>query len=237
VQDYFRNQSLFDNLEADPPQCFLDLEQHLAPRAAAVFHPGQDPVIALAENLCRRLADAVFYAKELTESRSRMKRGGHNLISTRLVGFYASCKALLDAAAIALAHQYGLTQASGAPLTSLQQDFAKGAIWAALRTQHPDVHARYLRLKPTMDEIVDWRNASLHRVSPIVHAVLRRNVQTRKAHFHEYEMVVELEPDFTTLLANSQAFAHGPPTFHYDRWRLDLVGLCEEVCADITATT
>jgi hypothetical protein len=58
VDDYFRKTSGFFLLDADPPECFIDLERHLTPRVGEAFHPGTHPIVALTENLCRRFATA-----------------------------------------------------------------------------------------------------------------------------------------------------------------------------------
>ena len=56
MNGYFRDNSSFRALKAEPPSCFTDLEPHFEPRIATLRHPECDPVIALAANLCRRLA-------------------------------------------------------------------------------------------------------------------------------------------------------------------------------------
>jgi hypothetical protein len=237
MDDFFLNTSGFLILEHDPPECFLDVQRHLAPRVANLFHPEFDLVVGLAANLCRRLADTMLHAGEIVKTVDTQQLAGHLFISWHLIGFYASCKALLDAAAIALTKLYDLRAVSGAPLAPKQQDFNKGAIWIALETQHPAVHSRYQELRTTMNEIVLWRDASLHRVTLIVMTSLARNVDTNVHHFIGYTMVLAPDPDFRTMIENPQTYGSERPTYHYDRWRGDLLRLCQEVCADIIATS
>ncbi len=233
MDDFFLNSSSFRPLGVDPPQCFLDLQPILAARLTGTTHPETDLVIALAANVCRRLADIVLYAGDLTLLRDKPKDGGHLLIGSRLVGFYSCCKALLDAAAIALTALYALQNAQGSPLAPKQQDFGKGAFWTALQTQHPDVFARYDPLRPTFGEIILWRDAIVHRVSPIVVTSFGRNPDTNVLTFLHYAMALDPEASFEALRKKETDTV--PPTYHYDRWRPDLLRLCEELCRDIAA--
>jgi hypothetical protein len=231
---FFLNNSGFRPLHATPPQCFLDLEPLLAPRAHALAHPELDPAIALAANLCRRLADVLVSAGDVVAIFDKPRDGRQFTIGTRLVGFYSACQTLLDAGAITLTHQYGLQTKQGTPLTPKQQDFGKGDIWNALHCQQPSVEKRYRRFKKMIAEIGEWRDAAVHRVTPLVVTTMGRDPESNGVWFVRYSMALDPKASLQSLLDLTADTT--VPTYHFDRWRLDLLEFCKEVCEDIKTT-
>jgi hypothetical protein len=235
MKGYFRDNSSFRALKAEPPSCFTDLEPHFEPLIATLRHPECDPVIALAANLCRRLADVIVYAWDVKEVYKSPGDGRHLMIATRLVGYYSACKALLDAGAITLTTQYGLVKSPGVPLPLKEQDFAKGAIWTALERQHKPVFDRYKGFRKTIDDVRDWRDAIVHRVTPLTLGQLGRFPGTNNAQFHSYVMALDRGASLSDLLDKKSPTV--PPTYHHDTWGPDFERFCIEVCADIKATS
>src|SRR5687767_14029845 len=99
MDNYFRNMSAFSFLEREVPDCFKQVEAHLAPQIPRGRHPGMYQPVALAENLCRRLSDVELYMSELQALASTLDANNPVLISSRLVGYFGSFKAVLDAGA------------------------------------------------------------------------------------------------------------------------------------------
>ena len=235
MKGYFRDNSSFRPLNAEPPSCFTDLESHFDSRVATLRHPEYDPAIALTANLCRRLADVIVYAWDVKEVYRHPRDGRHLMIATRLVGYYSACKALLDAGAIALTTQYKLVKSNGDPLGPKEQDFAKGAIWTALEGQHKPVCDRYTVFRTTINDVCEWRDAIVHRVTPLTLGQLARFPGTNTAEFHSYVMALDKDASLSDLLENRTDTVD--PTYHHGLWGPDFEKFCVEVGADIKATS
>jgi hypothetical protein len=236
LKDYFLNNSSFRPLRAQPPAYFVDLEQHLEPRVANLGHQEYDPMVVLAANLCRRLADVIVYALDIQRDYRQPRDGQFLLVATRLVGYYAATKALLDAGAITLTALYGLVNRHGLPLTPKQQDFNKGDIWNALAKQQDPVHARYKGFRSTFDDIRDWRDAIVHRTTPLTLKQLARFPGTNKpAEFMGCVMALDRNASVSDLIEGRSQTV--PPTHHHTTWGPVLDRFCKELCVDIKANS
>ncbi len=114
-------------------------------------------------------------------------------------------------------------------------DFAKGAIWNSLQAEQPEASRRYNRLRKIMDEIIDWRDAALHRAAPLVVTKLGRDPQTNICHIIGYEMADEPEPDPVKVFSHDKSLNWVDPLHFHNKWRPSLLQLCEETCRDIEA--
>jgi len=196
--------------------------------------------VALAENLCRRLSDVELYTFEIQELASTPDANNPVLISSRLVGYFGSCKAVLDAGAIALTHLYGLgakTKKDEKPFTLKEQDFAKGFFWQVLQSEQRPVYDRYQPLRGTLDEITLWRDAAIHRVSPLVITTMARDPSTEIAAFYSYSLVLDPEARLDALLSMEESFGTVSVAAFFNGWQPDISRFCEEVCSDIIANT
>ncbi len=237
LDEFFFNQSGYLLLHEPVPNCFIRLESHLAPRVPNGWHPTMIREVALALNLCVRMADVEHYGRQIA-SELKAQKGGYSAIaiSTHLVGHFSACKAVLDASAILLANLYDLKQGkSGGKLTGKEMDFAKGAIWNSLQAEQPEASRRYNRLRKIMDEIIDWRDAALHRAAPLVVTKLGRDPQTNICHIIGYEMADEPEPDPVKVFSHDKSLNWVDPLHFHNKWRPSLLQLCEETCRDIEA--
>lgn len=231
LEDYFENNSSFRFLKSNPPQYFLDLQPILEPRTRGLTHPEMDRLIALAANTCRRLADICVVAYDIQQALKKPWDGQNVILGTRLVWFFGSCKALLDAGSIALSSIYSLQASNGTLLDLKKQDFGKSHFRNVLKTQIPNVELRYQGFYKTFDEIVTWRDAAVHRITPLVIVTLARHPGTTRADFHEYHVV--LDPNASAGELFTQKTDSGPVNYHYERWRKDLDGFCSALCHDI----
>jgi hypothetical protein len=147
---------------------------------------------------------------------------------------------LLDAGAIAVTDLYALgaqTKSNGQPFALKEQDFAKGFFWQVLQKEMPSVYARYLPLKETIDAVIPWREAAIHRVSPLVITTMARDPNTQVAQFYRYSLVLDPEARIDALLSIEESSGTVPVLHFYDLWMPDLSKFCDEVCADIKANS
>ena len=84
------------------------------------------------------------------------------LISSYLVGYFSSCKSFLDSLTIALNDIYELQ------LSNKEKDFSKNNFWNELSNIDPQIKDKYYSFNTLYREVIVWRDASVHRVTPFV---------------------------------------------------------------------
>jgi hypothetical protein len=188
---------------------------------------------SLANNLCRRMGDIEWYATQLAPG-----SGTDNLalitpiVPTLLVGYFSTCKSLLDAAAISLTTLLSLR------LAPREMDFSKAAFWRALKGAHPDVERRYRPLHQGLTrDVVHWRDASVHRTSPFVASGLR-DADVPSTGALMVHVLLEPGADVRTLAFQTAATGALPrryvdPLYFHRLWRPQFLALCAEACHDI----
>lgn len=140
----FASRSAYGFTSTPIPSCFLDLEAHLDRRLPAPYERFMHSSNRLAENLCRRMGDADWYAGRVEEALGTLEPFPASVMAgTLLVGHFSACKSVLDAVAIAVARIHHLGRRSrGSELADRDMDLAKGRFWAALRAEQPKAYAR-----------------------------------------------------------------------------------------------
>jgi hypothetical protein len=239
MKTHFYNRTPFSYVSTPVPECFLRLDAYFDLRLSALSEGELDthPSVILAENLCRRLADTVYYATIIADV-LRGNLGASNvfakatLTGSLLVGHFSSCKSVLDASSIALARTYGIK------MTNKEMDFAKPRFWKQLRNDQPEVYKRYDRFRPLIQEIVLWRDASVHRTTPMV-VVAGPDDPAVKPETASVKMFLEPDVDVSTIVSRMHSAGAGDlwvePHYLHVKWYDQLVELCCETCADIEA--
>ena len=165
MKTFFYNRTAYGlkSPNATVPQCFVELDNCFDKLFQTPAGITQEVVI-LAENLCRRLADVELFTQYISEAQRKLDTfQAAILIGTFLVAYFNACKSLLDAGAITLAKIYSLE------LKDRQMDFSKGVFWRRLEERAGSiVVGRYAPFKSLFSEIVEWRDAAVHRLTPFV---------------------------------------------------------------------
>jgi len=141
------------------------------------------------------------------------------------IGLLGACKALLDSGALTLAELYQL------PISNSECLFENSNFWQQLTAHAPNVYRRYHTMRFFFNEVISWQNAIPHRLPPL--AVL----QDRLGPWSSREMQIKLADDKRADLVD---MATEPLQFEwidalelYDRWKPQLLTLCERLCQDI----
>ena len=234
MKTFFYNRTVYSLglLNMEVPQCFLELDDHfdtLFTTSPGLTHES----VRLAENLCRRIADIEFHAHFISEKqKSPDTFKAAILIGTYLVGYFNACKSLLDACAITLAKVYNLR------LKNKQMDFSKSIFWKQLESQTGSViKNRYKPFAGLFDEIIEWRDAAVHRITPFVitHSPGAPDKTPREQ--MEIKMVAQADADISTVVKRTRSIQWVEPLYYHKKWRSQLLELCKEVCLDIRSQT
>lgn len=232
MKTFFYNRTAYSPrlLNMAVPQCFIELDDHFDTLFPTTAGSTQEAVI-LAENLCRRLADVELFAQYISEAqRESDALRAALLIGTFLVAYFNACKSLMDAGAITLAKLYNLS------LTKKEMDFSKRKIWQQLETQiGPTVVDRYVPFKSLFSEIVKWRDAAVHRLTPFVVTHFPPCPEKVPREELAIKMVDQPDADISVVVKKAKDIGWIDPLHCYKQWREHLLGFCEQVCLDIRA--
>lgn len=234
MKTYFYNRTAYSlNLpNMTPPQCFIELDEYFGTLFTTSAGLANESV-RLAENLCRRIADVELYAHYISEA----QKGPNTfkaaiLVGTFLVGYFNSCKSLLDAGAITLAKVYNLN------LKNKEMDFSKSIFWRQLENQTgPVIKERYASFKSLFNEVIKWRNAAVHRITPFVitHSPGEPDKVPREK--MEIKMVAQSDADISLVVKGARSIQWVEPLHYHKKWLSQLIEFCKEVCLDIRSQT
>ena len=127
---YFYNRTIYPRIATPVPDCFLELDKHFA--AIGITQDRKFlysvPILTLAENLCRRMADIDYYAEAISASLADATGAfaQAKVVGTLLVGYFGACKSVLDAIALAIDDLFGLGLSGG------NCDLRKAMFWNRL---------------------------------------------------------------------------------------------------------
>jgi hypothetical protein len=210
------------------PQCFVELDNYFDTLFQTPVGLTQEVVI-LAENLCRRLADVELFTQYISEAQRKLDTfQAAILIGTFLVAYFNACKSLLDAGAITLAKIYNLK------LKNREMDFSKGVFWRELEEHGGSIVVdRYAPFKSLFSEIVEWRDAAVHRLTPFVITHSPDSPEKVPREKLEIKMVDQPDTDISVIVKRAKDIRWIEPLDCHKRWREQLLGFCEQVCLDI----
>jgi hypothetical protein len=210
------------------PQCFIELDNYFDTLFQTTSGLTQGAVI-LAENLCRRLADVELFAQYISEAQRKSNTfQAAVLIGTFLVAYFNACKPLLDAGAITLAKIYNLN------IKNKEMDFSKRIFWQQLEKQiGSTVIDRYTPFNSLFSEIVKWRDAAVHRLTPIVLTHSPGHPEKVPREKLEIKMVDQPDTDISVIVKKAKDIRWIKPLDCHKQWREHLLDFCEQVCLDI----
>ena len=228
MKTLFYKRTAYSIFSMPVPKCFIELDDYfdkLFPSTKGLFHPS----VQLAENLCHRMGDVEVYARYISEEeKSSDTLKAAIFIGTLLVGFFTSCKSVLDAGAIALNTIYNLE------LPERDQDFGKGKILTKLRGKTGDViYDRYREFKNLIDEIINWRDSAIHRHTPFVLSHGPRGAREKQ----EIKLANHLDMDLNTVARKLKSINWVKPLYYHKKWQDQLIAFCSEICLDIRGQT
>jgi hypothetical protein len=232
MRSFFYNRTAYVLLTVPVPECFIKLDEYFDTRfvtSSPMLHESG----VLAENLCRRMADVELYASYIYEAqKSPNPFQGSILIGTLIVGYFAACKSLLDAGAITLARVYNLT------LTNREMDFSKPKFLRQLDEEvGPTISGRYAPFKGLFKEIIKWRDAAVHRLTPLVitHGPGEPGKVPREK--MEIKMVAQPDAEISIVVKKPKSIPWVEPLHYHKQWQSQLIAFCKEVCLDIQSQT
>lgn len=232
MKGYLYNRTAYCSLSITIPQFFVELEDCFQKR----FTGGSfltNPTFTLTENLCRRMADVEFYASHIDEEQKRANTYEATAsIGTLLVGYFSACKSLLDAGAITLAKIYMPNK-----LSNREMDFAKPFFWTQLNQANTIVCKRYLSFKGLSDNIIDWRDAAVHRLTPLVIVTSPGPPEKTPRDKIEINMVAQPDAEVSTIVKAPKNIKWVEPLHFPKKWHSQLLSFCKEVCSDIRGQT
>ena len=210
------------------PQCFIELDNYFDTLFQTTAGLTQEAVI-LAENLCRRFADVELFAHYISEAQRKPDTfQAAILIGTLLVPYFNACKSLLDAGAITLAKIHSLN------LKSKEMDFSKRIFWRELEEQMGStVVDRYAPFDTLFSEIVKWRDAAVHRLTPFVVTHGPGSPEKVPREKLEIKMVDQPDTNISAIVERAKDIRWIEPLHYHRQWRQQLLGVCEQVCLDI----
>jgi len=233
MKSSFYNRTAYQLLNVPLPQCFMELDEHFDKIFSSPNDVVTHPSVTLAENLCRRMADVELYASYISraeESPNIFK--GAILIGSLLVAYFTACKSLLDAGAITLARVYNLT------LTNKEMDFSKRKFWGQLDEQAGStIKGRYAPFKSLFNEIIKWRDAAVHRLTPLTIAHSPGKPGTVPRERMAVKMVTQPDTDIPALVKRLNSIQWVEPLHYHKQWQSQLLEFCKEVCLDIRSQT
>ena len=232
MKTWFYNRTAYPVFNIPVPKCFTELDEYfdrLFPTINAIFHPS----VLSAENLCHRMGDVEVYARYITEEQKSVNALKSAIfIRTLLVGFFTSCKSVLDAGAIALNTIYNLG------LDERDQDFGKPKLLTRLRQETGNViYDRYYVFKGLIKEIIDWRDSAVHRHTPFVLVRSPGKPDRTPREKQEIKLANRLDMDLYTVVEMADSIEWVEPLYYYKKWQDQLIDFCSEICLDIRSQT
>jgi len=232
MKTFFYNRTAYPLLNLQVPKCFIELDEYfdkIFQSDSALYQKS----VLLVENLCHRMADVEVHARYISEEQNRDNTFKAAIfIGTLLVGFFTSCKSVLDAGAIALNAIYNLN------LPEREQDFGKLKLLNRLKEKTGAViYNRYLVYKNVIQEIIDWRDSAVHRHTPfcVVHSPGRPEVTTRDK--QEIKLANQLDADIYKVVTMADTIQWVEPLHFYNKWHSQLIDFCADICLDIRSQT
>jgi len=228
MKTIFYNRTPYLAAQLTVPQCFIDLDEFYDPLVPDVSRIPGAVHLQHAENICRRMGDIDLYALFINDAEAHPDYfWAATIIASYLVGFFGACKSLFDAASVFLADRHALG------LANRDQDMGKGRFWNSLQGRSAKSFARFKTFRPLCDQVILWRDASVHRTTPLVlvHSPGPPERASREAIF--VRMVATPGATANSVIDIPDAVTWLGPLDLYNAWRPSLVALCSEICVEI----
>ena len=233
MRTYFYGTSLYSHMShVELPKCFVELDEILGAEDSNedIVLAMNMPKVKMAENICRRMADIDWYANNIEAATQEDNIGKATFLTmTLLVGYFGSCKSLLDAAAISL------NEINSLGLKEKEQDLGKGRFWNQLIGSNFNAFKKYKPFRSLGREVIKWRDSAVHRQSPII----LPNGITGERPRDELKIWLINDPEpriqgHAITVAEGENVRINPLSLH-TKWRSKFVSLCGQLCSDIGA--
>ena len=231
MKTYFYERTAYNLSDQPVPSCFIRLDEHIDRSFSTFDEAFSHRSVVMAESVCARMADLEMYAFLIEDARKRhtvdARGDDKTLILTRsfLVGYLGAGRALLDVCAATLTILYAL------PLDSSESTFANGDFWHQLVSIVPNVHRRYHPLRLFITEFLRWTLETAHRIPPIV--VSERQFGKFAPRDQHLQVADDPAANLGYLTDLSQKLHWVDPLQLHDRWKPQLMILCEKICLDL----
>lgn len=210
------------------PPCFVELDTFYEPILPDIPTGYRSFHLRHAENICRRMSDIDLYAWFISDAKTHSDPiWAATIIGSYLVGFFSACKSLFDAGSITLNDLHSLK------LANRQQDMSKGSFWTALQRSSLRSFARFNGFRPICNEVVQWRDASVHRATPLVVVHSPGPPDSAPPEAIRIRMVADPNARLERLIDTPNDVLWLDPLQLYDTWRPNLESFCGALCTEI----
>lgn len=229
---YLRSPYLSEQLRPMVPSCFIDLDSFYEPILPDIETGWRSFHLRHAENICRRMGDIDLYAHFIREEkRNPDPIWAATIIGSYLVGFFSACKSLFDAGSISLTDLHSLK------LTDREQDMSRGRFWSTLQESVPRSFARFKGFRPCCGKVVQWRDASVHRRTPLVMPYSPGSLDSAPPESIRIRMVADPNAKIEKIIDTPNDVSWIDPLQLYDTWRPELLLFCKALCIEIQEST
>lgn len=228
MKTIFYNRTPYLAEQLSVPACFVALDEVYDQLVTGMEGLLGAPHLQHAENICRRMGDIDLYALFIRDADAHPDPfWASTIIGSYLVGFFSACKSLFDAASICLTDLHKLA------LTDREQDMSRGRFWSILQAASSTSFTRFNGFRALCTEVVHWRDASVHRTTPLV--MPHSPGPPGDAPRSEVAIRMVATPGATPVVVagTGATVSWLSPLDLHDRWRPSLIALCGELCAEI----
>ncbi len=232
IRDIIKRGATYDFIGVTPSAEALELAtctgRWLADAGLTLNEALQHPRFTYANNLYRRLGDLELYTATLArELRDPDPWRAAVIGGSLIVGYFSTAKSILDAVAIAVNELFHLA------LAPRQQDLSKGEFMNTLGRADQAARTRYELFASFVGEVVAWRDASVHRVTPLL-VVHSDHDPIETAPRKEVEIRMASRPDVTlATFPGTDAQHWTDPLAIPNLWRRRFLDLCREITVDV----
>ena len=232
IRDIIKRGAAYDFIGVTPSAEALELAactgRWLADAGLTLDEALQHPRFTYANNLYRRLGDLELYTATLArELRDPDPWRAAVIGGSLIVGYFSTAKSVLDAVAIVVNELYHLD------LAPRQQDLSKPEFMNTLGRADKATRTRYKSFASFVSEVVSWRDASVHRATPLL-VVHSNHDPIETASRNEIEIRMASRPDVTRATFPGIDAQHWTdPLAIPNLWRRRFLDLCREITIDV----
>ena len=225
---YFYNRTIYRFINLlKLPDIFVSLDEFLGKQFSDLRTANTHLMVVHSENICSRLGSIEYYALIIDDELKKRTDlfASAVIISSYLIGYFGSCKSFLDSISIALNDIHQLN------LSNKLQDFSKKKFWEKLEANSITKKNKYYLFKDLFDEVIKWRDMSVHRIKPIV--ILHSPGPPEKAPAEKLEIKLLADYNQFGIIPSGKKLAwYKVLELHY-KWYPKFLELCELICEDI----
>ncbi len=255
MKTYFYERTAYQLSSEPVPQCFLALDEHFARQFLTEREAFTHPNVILAESVCARMADIELYAFLLQDVRNQHGTGdpdpsqqtspksgdkpgrirddrlgdgrASSLTRAFAIGYLGACVALLDGCAVTLTQLFYLS------LPLAERRLTHANFWHQLVVKQPNVHRRYHALRLFINDVARWQSEIPHRVPPLSILQGREYLGQPLRSEMRVQLVETTDIGLPQMATTAVPLSWIDPVALHQRWRPQLLNLCERICRDL----